>query len=81
MVDVPAPRRSVYIMQDDARYKWHHSIPSRKKDTIEGIVQHRERRLSITYRKVIPKKVRPINPDGKVAKMLQDKFSINSASK
>lgn len=79
--DVPAPRRSVYVMQDDARYKWNHSIPSRKKDTIDGMVQHRERRLSITYRKVIPKKVKPINPDGKVAKMLQDHFNIHSDTK
>lgn len=77
VVDVPTPRRSVYVMQDDARYKWNHSIPSRKKDTIDGLVQHRERRLSITYRKVIPKKVKPINPDGKVAKMLEDQFNLH----
>jgi alkylated DNA repair protein alkB family protein 8 len=78
VVDVEVPRRSAYVMQDDARYKWHHSIPSRKKDTVDGSVKHRERRLSITYRKVIMKKVQPINPDGKVAKMLQEHFNINS---
>jgi alkylated DNA repair protein alkB family protein 8 len=80
VVDVEVPRRSVYVMQDDARYKWHHSIPSRKKDTVDGAVKHRERRLSITYRKVIMKKVKPINPDGKVAKMLQEHFNINSGT-
>jgi alkylated DNA repair protein alkB family protein 8 len=47
-------------------------------DTVEGNVKHRERRLSITYRKVILKKVKNINPDGKVAKMLQEHFNINS---
>jgi alkylated DNA repair protein alkB family protein 8 len=78
VVDVEMPRRSVYVMQDDARYKWHHSVPPRKKDTVDGNVKHRERRLSITYRKVILKKVKPINPDGKVAKMLRDQFQIDS---
>ncbi|HZF65302.1 MAG TPA: alpha-ketoglutarate-dependent dioxygenase AlkB [Chitinophagaceae bacterium] len=78
VVDVEVPRRSIYVMQDDARYKWNHSIPSRKKDTVDGNVKHRNRRLSITYRKVIMKKVKPINPDGKVAKMLQEHFNIGS---
>lgn len=77
VVDVEVPKRSVYVMQDDARYKWNHSIPSRKKDVIDGTVKHRERRLSITYRKVIMKKVVPINPEGKVAKVLQDQFNIH----
>ena len=74
VVDVEVPRRSVYVMQDDARYKWNHSIPPRKKDVVEGNVKHRSRRLSITYRKVIMKKVKPLNPEGRVAKMLQEHF-------
>ena len=78
VVDVAIPRRSAYVMQDEARYKWNHSLPPRKKDTIDGNVKHRERRVSITYRKVILKKVKPINPDGKVAKMLQEQFNIKS---
>jgi alkylated DNA repair protein alkB family protein 8 len=78
VVDVAVPRRSVYIMQDEARYKWNHAIPSRKKDLVEGNVKHRERRLSITYRKVLIKKVKPINPGGKVASMLQEHFNIHS---
>ena len=77
VVDVEVPRRSIYVMQDEARYKWHHSMPPRKKDVIDGNVKHCERRLSITYRKVIMKKVKPINPEGKVAKMLQEHFHIN----
>ena len=77
-VDVQIPRRSLYVMQDEARYKWNHAIPPRKKDVINGNKQHRERRLSITYRKVMPKKVKPINPEGKVAQMLREHFNINS---
>lgn len=77
VIDVEIPRRSVYVMQDDARKKWKHSIPPRKKDNIDGNVKHRERRVSITYRKVKPKKVHPINPEGKVAQLLQEKFHIS----
>lgn len=74
VVDVEIPRRSLYVMQDEARYKWKHSIPPRKKDLVDGNLQHRERRVSITYRKVITKKVKLINPQGKVAKMLHEQL-------
>ncbi|WP_345948082.1 alpha-ketoglutarate-dependent dioxygenase AlkB [Mucilaginibacter sp. PAMB04274] len=77
VIDVEIPRRSVYVMQDDARKKWKHAIPPRKKDNIDGNIKHRERRVSITYRKVKPKKVRPINPEGKVAKLLDETFGIS----
>ena len=77
VIDVEIPRRSVYVMQDDARKKWKHAIPPRKKDNIDGQVHHRERRVSITYRKVKPSKVHPINPEGKVAKLLQEKFNLS----
>lgn len=76
VIDVEIPRRSLYILQDEARKKWKHGIPPRKKDNVDGNVQHRERRVSITYRKVKPGKVHPINPEGKVAKLLQEKFDI-----
>jgi alkylated DNA repair dioxygenase AlkB len=76
VIDIEIPRRSLYVMQDDARKKWKHAIPPRKKDNIEGMVKHRERRVSITYRKVKPGKVHPINPEGKVAKLLQENFNI-----
>ena len=78
VIDVEVPRRSLYVMQDDARKKWKHGIPPRKKDVVDGHVQHRERRVSITYRKVKPKRVKLINPEGKVAKMLRDKFGIGA---
>jgi len=77
VIDVEIPRRSVYVMQDDARKKWKHAIPPRKKDNIDGLLKHRERRVSITYRKVKPSKVHPINPEGKVAQLLQEKFNIS----
>jgi alkylated DNA repair dioxygenase AlkB len=78
IIDVEVPRRSLYVMQDDARKKWKHGIPPRKKDKVDGQVQHRDRRVSITYRKVKPKRVKPMNPEGKVAQMLQEKFNINA---
>jgi len=78
VIDVEIPRRSLYVMQDDARKKWKHGIPPRKKDVVAGHVQLRERRVSITYRKVKPKLVKPINPEGKVAKLLQERFNIGA---
>jgi len=77
VIDIEIPRRSVYVMQDDARKKWKHAIPPRKKDNIMGTVKHRDRRVSITYRKVKPGKVHPINPEGKVAKLLEENFNIS----
>ena len=77
IVDVEIPRRSLYIMQDDARKKWSHGIPPRKKDTIEGQLRHRARRVSITYRKVKPAKVNRINPEGRVAAILREKFHVS----
>lgn len=75
-IDIEVPRRSVYVMQDDARKKWKHAIPPRKKDNVDGTVKYRERRVSVTYRKVKPKSVRPIDPSGKVAHMLYEKFDL-----
>ena len=78
VVDVEIPRRSLYVMQDEARYKYNHAIPPRKKDNIEGNIKHRERRLSITFRKVMPKKLKLINPEGKAAEMLRKYYNITS---
>jgi alkylated DNA repair dioxygenase AlkB len=77
IIDIEIPRGSLYVMQDDARKKWKHGIPPRKKDNIAGTVKHRERRISITYRKVKPGKVHPINPEGRVAKMLLENFNMD----
>jgi len=41
-------------------------------DTVCGTPS--QRRVSITYRKVKPSKVRPINPEGKVAQLLTGIF-------
>ncbi len=75
-IDFEVQRRSLYVMQDDARKKWKHSIPPKKKDTIEGELKLRDRRVSITYRKVKESKVHPINLDGKAAEMLKRYFNI-----
>lgn len=46
-------RRSLVIMKKEARYEWQHGIRGRKTDKIEGVTVKRERRLSLTFRKVI----------------------------
>jgi|SRR4028118_1425327 Alkylated DNA repair protein len=54
--------RSLVVLKDDARYKWTHSIPARKIDKfpkagLSGQANEqritRERRISLTFRKVI----------------------------
>jgi len=42
--------RSVIILQDDARWKWAHSIPARKSDLVDGKRVPRGRRVSLTFR-------------------------------
>ncbi|MEH3112381.1 alpha-ketoglutarate-dependent dioxygenase AlkB [Pedobacter terrae] len=81
VVDIELPRRSLYIMQDDARKKWDHGIPPRKKDLIDGTVRLRGRRVSITYRKVKPSKVQEMNPQGRVADILREKFKLMIAER
>ncbi len=76
VIDVEIPRRSLYVMQDEARLKWKHAIPPRKKDVVDGQIHHRERRVSITYRKVKPQKVKPMDPEGKVARLLKEQFDF-----
>ncbi|CAI2387862.1 unnamed protein product [Moneuplotes crassus] len=44
--------RSLLIFSGEARYKWLHSIPSRKFDRVDGLIKSRRRRISLTYRKV-----------------------------
>lgn len=45
--------RSLIAMKREARYEWQHGIRGRKTDKIEGQTVKRERRLSLTFRKVI----------------------------
>lgn len=79
-IEVEIPRRSMYVMQDEARTKYKHAIPPRKKDKVDGDVKHRERRVSITYRRVKPGRVKPINPEGKAAEMLRKHYHIEVRS-
>ena len=44
---------SLVMMQDQARYAWKHSIAARKKDTYQGRVIERQRRVSLTFRYVL----------------------------
>ena len=45
--------RSIIVLRDDARYKWLHGIAPRKSDTWTGQKYERQRRVSLTFRKVI----------------------------
>ena len=44
---------SLVILKDEARYKWMHGIKPVKTDTYNSMKIKRERRISITFRKVI----------------------------
>lgn len=52
-IDIWMEPRSIVVLSGDARYKWMHGISPRKNDTWNGIKYPRERRVSITFRKVI----------------------------
>ncbi len=45
--------RSMVVLRDEARYKWLHSIAARKSDTWADQTYERQRRVSLTFRKVI----------------------------
>ena len=45
--------RSAIILRDEARYQWTHAIPARKSDMIDGKRVARQRRISLTFRKVV----------------------------
>lgn len=49
--------RSLLVMTGAARYQWRHSIPARKTDHYDGMDYLRERRLSITFRKMLLEEV------------------------
>jgi alkylated DNA repair dioxygenase AlkB len=46
-------KSSLLILQDEARSKWTHGIPRRKKDVVNNTTLKRGRRISITFRTVI----------------------------
>jgi alkylated DNA repair dioxygenase AlkB len=45
--------RTLVVMTNESRYKWYHGIPSRKSDKFNEQIHRRQRRVSITFRKVI----------------------------
>lgn len=45
--------RSLIVLSGEARYEWLHGIAARKSDEWEGIKYERQRRVSLTFRKVI----------------------------
>jgi len=47
------PARSLVVLSGEARYRWTHGIAGRRVDEFNGIKIVRERRISLTFRKVI----------------------------
>jgi len=46
-------RRSALVMTKASRYMWKHEIPAVRFDTVDGHRKERDRRVSITFRKMI----------------------------
>ena len=44
---------SLIVLRGEARFNWLHKIPPRKIDKLNGREHKRERRVSLTFRKVI----------------------------
>lgn len=51
--DVFLEKCSLIVLSGESRYKWQHAIPARKSDMVDGIRLERQRRVSVTFRKVI----------------------------
>ena len=51
--DILLEKRSLIVLSSEARYKWQHAIPARKSDIVDGVKLERQRRVSVTFRKVI----------------------------
>lgn len=47
---VRLPRRSLLVLQGEARYDWSHAINPRKYDKVNDLLIKRDRRLSLTFR-------------------------------
>ena len=52
-IPVVLRKRSLIILKEDSRYIWKHSIPPRKSDKIDSKTVKRQRRISLTFRKVV----------------------------
>ena len=55
-IEIFIPNRSILIMTNDARYKYSHGISYRKTDNMNGKINLRGKRISITLRKVLLEK-------------------------
>ena len=45
--------RSLLVLSEEARYEWRHGIPARLTDRLQGETYRRDRRVSLTFRRVI----------------------------
>lgn len=45
--------KTLLVMKNESRFDWFHGIPQRKSDKFNNEITKRERRISITFRKVI----------------------------
>jgi len=52
-VEMLLPPRSLVVLSGEARYRWTHGIAGRRVDEFNGQRIFRERRISLTFRKVI----------------------------
>lgn len=52
-VSILVEPRALLVMKHESRYNWYHGIPPRKTDKFNGELIRREKRISITFRKVI----------------------------
>jgi alkylated DNA repair dioxygenase AlkB len=47
--------RSIVVLENEARYQWRHGISRRQKDIVQGRTIFRCRRVSVTFRDIIPR--------------------------
>lgn len=55
--NIVLPARSAVVLTGAARYKWTHGIATRRHDCINGRMIPRNERVSLTFRKVLPKRI------------------------
>lgn len=71
--------RSIIVLKDEARYGWLHGIAPRKSDQWEGQTYDRQRRVSLTFRKVILDK--PIFKGFKITGIDSNQYPVFTANK
>lgn len=52
IVDVDLPPRSLLLLAGEARTSWSHGIAARRSDLVGGVRRARQRRVSLTFRRV-----------------------------